>query len=227
MLDTWQDGEIRNLQPDMIHLTLDIIWKVIFNHELSEQEAQDIAYILGVSTRLFENLPQEGFNNKLEEYSTTKNLRHERILQEMDRYIYSLIQRCRESSEDPGDLISMLMQVRNEDDNTQMSDQQLRDEVVSLLFAGQEAVAVVLSWTFLLISLHPEVQTKLQTELNEVLSDRCALVADLPHLCYTNSIIKEAMRLYPLIAVMPHIATQDYKIDSYKVPTGCTVLMSP
>ncbi|WP_392532376.1 cytochrome P450 [Nostoc sp. C117] len=221
LLDTWQDGEIRNVQPDMMRLTLNIMWKVIFNHDLSEQEAQDIGYILGVSTRLFEGNPQH-----LEEHSATNNLRYERILQEMDRYIYSLIQSRRQSGEDPGDMLSMLMQVRDQDDNSQMNDKQLRDEVVSLVFAGQEAVAVVLSWTFLLISLHPEVQTKLLTELNQVLGGRSPSVADLPHLCYTESIIKEAMRLYPPVAVMPRISIQDYELDGYKVPTGCTVLIS-
>ncbi|MFB2980254.1 cytochrome P450 [Microseira sp. BLCC-F43] len=223
LLNRWQDGEIRNVQPDMMRLTLDIIWKVIFNDELTEEEAQDIGYILGISTRLFESKDQEGFNDQ---QLATQNLRYERILEQMDRYIYSLIQRRRQSGEESGDLLSMLMQVRDEDNNSQMSDKQLRDEVVTLLFAGQEALAVVLSWTLILLSLHPEVQTKLLTELNEVLGDRCPSVADIPYLCYTKSIIKEAMRLYPPVAVMPRIAIQDYEIGGYKVPAGCTVLIS-
>jgi cytochrome P450 len=223
LLNRWQDGEIRNVQPDMMRLTLDIIWKVIFNDELTEEEAQDIGYILGISTRLFESKDQEGFNDQ---QLATQNLRYERILEQMDRYIYSLIQRRRQSGEESGDLLSMLMQVRDEDNNSQMSDKQLRDEVVTLLFAGQEAVAVVLSWTLILLSLHPEVQSKLLTELNEVLGDRCPSVADIPYLCYTKSIIKEAMRLYPPVAVMPRIAIQDYEIGGYKVPAGCTVLIS-
>ncbi len=220
LLNRWRDGEIRNVQPDMMRLTLDIMWKVIFNHELTEEEAQDIAYILGISTRLFD---QEGFNDQ---QLAMQNLRYERILEQMDQYIYSLIQQRRQSGENSGDLLSMLMQVSHEDNNSQMSDRQLRDEVVTLLFAGQEALAVVLSWTLILLSLHPEVQTKLLTELNEVLGDRCPSVADLPNLRYTESIIKEAMRLYPPVAVMPRIAIQDYEIDGYKVPAGCTVLIS-
>jgi cytochrome P450 len=222
LLNSWQDSEIRNVQPDMMRLTLNIMWKVLFNHELTEEEAQDIGYILGISTRLFESKDQEGFNNQ---QSATNNLRYERILEQMDRYIYSLIQWRRQSGEDSGDLLSMLMQVRDED-NSQMSDKQLRDEVVTLLFAGQEALAVVLSWTLILLSLHPQVQTKLLAELNSVLGDRSPSVADIPYLCYTNSIIKEAMRLYPPIAVMPRIAIQDYEIDGYKVPAGCTLLIS-
>lgn len=226
LLDTWQDGEIRNVQSDMMRLTLDIIWKVIFNHELSEEEAQDIAYILGISTRLFDSKPQEGFND-LEQQSGTKNLRYERILEQTDRYIYSLIQWRRQSGEHPGDLLSMLMELRDEDNSSQMSDKQLRDEVMTLVFAGQEALAVVLSWTLILLSQYPQVQTKLLTELNEVLGGRCPSVSDLPYLCYTDWIIKEAMRLYPPVAVMPRIAIQDYEIDGYKVPTGATLLISP
>ncbi|GET44249.1 cytochrome P450 [Microseira wollei] len=223
LLNRWQDGEIRNVQSDMMRLTLDIIWKVIFNDELTEEEAQDIGYILGISTRLFESKDQEEFNDQ---QLATQNLRYERILEEMDRYIYSLIQQRRQSGEYSGDLLSMLMQVRDEDNNSQMSDKQLRDEVVTLLFAGQEALAVVLSWTFILLSLHPQVQTKLLTELKEVLDGRYPSVSDIPHLCYTNSVIKEAMRLYPPVAVMPRIAIQDYEIGGYKIPAGCTVLIS-
>lgn len=222
LLNTWQDSEIRNVQSDMMRLTLDIMWKVIFNDELTEEEAQDIAYVLGISTRLFESKDQQGFNDQ---QLVTKNLRYERILEQMDQYIYSLIQWRRQSAEDSGDLLSMLMQARDEN-SRQMSDKQLRDEVVTLLFAGQEALAVVLSWTFILLSLHPQLQTKLLAELTEVLGGRCPSVADIPHLCYIDSIIKEAMRLYPPIAVMPRIATQDYEIDGYKVPAGCTILIS-
>ncbi|MEC4817934.1 MAG: cytochrome P450 [Scytonema sp. PMC 1069.18] len=223
LLDTWQDDEIRNVHSDIMRLTLNIIWKVIFNRELTDEEAQDIAYMLGISTRLIESQEQPEFNDQ---HSATKNLRYERILEQTDRYVYSLIQWYRQRGEDSSCLLSMLMQVRDEDNNCQMSDRQLRDEVMTLVFAGQEALAVVLSWTLILLSLHPQVQTKLLTELNQVLGDRSPSVADLPHLSYTEWTIKEAMRLYPPIAVMPRIAIQDYGIDGYKVPIGSTILVS-
>lgn len=213
LLATWNDGEIRDVQSDMMRLTLDIIWKAIFSHELSEEEAQEIAYLLGISTRLFES-------------EEPQNLRYKRILEWANRFIDAQIQQRRQSDESTDDLLSMLMEARNKVNDNQMTDNQLRDEAMTLVFAGQEAVAVVLSWALILLAQHPQVHDKLLQELNTVLGGRSPSMSDLPNLRYTDWIIHEAMRLYPPVAVMPRITVEDYKMNGYTVPAGTMLLTS-
>ena len=78
-----------------------------------------------------------------------------------------------------------------------MSDQQLRDELMTLFGAGHETTAVALTWTWYLLSRHPEVRAQLEVELDRVLTGRPPSVSDLPRLPYTEMVIREALRLYP------------------------------
>ncbi|WP_392534201.1 cytochrome P450 [Nostoc sp. C117] len=224
MLDTWQHDEIRDIQPDMLRLTLKIIWKIIFNQYLTNEEAQDIEYVLAKTTGFLENKDSEKFNNR-EPASIPEDLHYESILKQMDGYIYSHIKQRRQNTEYSDDLVSMLIQASYED-GSQMSDKQVRDEVVNLILAGQEAVAVALSWTFILLSLHPQSQTRLLAELNEVLENHSPSIADLPRLSYTDWVIKESMRLYPPIPIMIISTNEDYEIGGYKVPANYPFIIS-
>ncbi len=99
----------------------------------------------------------------------------------------------RESGEDRGDLLSMLLHAQDEESGRRMSDQQLRDEVMTLFMAGHETTANTLAWTWLLLSRHPDVEARLHAELDQVLGDRPPTVADLPRLKYTESIVNETL----------------------------------
>ena len=147
-------------------------------------------------------------------------------LPKMDEAIYSLIQQKRNSSEEAENLLSMLMHTRDEETGQQMNDKQLRDEVATLMLAGHETTANALSWTWMLLSKHPDVRSKLQTELNQVLAGRSPSVEDIPQLQYTNMVIKESMRLYPPVSIFGREAARDCTIGEYAVPEGCLIQIS-
>ena len=107
-----------------------------------------------------------------------------------------------------------------------MTDQQLRDEVMNLLLAGHETTANALSWTWMLLSQNPLVQTKLQEELQLVLGGRVPTMADLPQLRYTERVVMESMRLYPPVWAITRQALQDCEIGGYPIPAGTNVFMS-
>ncbi|MBD2181246.1 cytochrome P450 [Planktothrix sp. FACHB-1355] len=224
-IDTWQDGETRDIHDEMMQLTLNIVMKCLFNQDITEGEAKNVAYAIDVAMHWFENKRKQGFFI-WEWFPRPENIRYKNAIQQMDKSIYHLIEERRTSGEDTGDLLSMLMQVKDEEDGSQMTDKQLRDETITLMLAGHETTANTLSWTWMLLSQHPEVRSKLQAELKEVLDSRSATVADLPKLRYTEMIIKEAMRLYPPVPIMTREATQDCEIGGYEVPAGCQVMMS-
>lgn len=226
ILNTWQDHEIRDVNAEMMRLTLNIVMKTIFNSDLTEKSAQDIAQALNVGMDWYEIKRKQGF---LIPYwvPTPENLRCRQAVKLLNKTIYNIINQRRASGEDPGDLLSMLMQARDPEDGSQMTDQELRDQILNLIIPGHETTANTLSWTWMLLSQHQNVQTKLLEEVKEVLGDRSPSVADLPRLHYTKMVIKEAMRLYPPPTVITREPTKDCEIGGYRIPAGYYILIVP
>src|SRR6185295_19854458 len=127
---------------------------------------------------------------------TPTHRRFNRAAAEIDEIVYRLIAERRASGSDQGDLLSMLLAAHDED-GSQMTDRQLRDEVMTLFLAGHETTALTLSWAWYLLAQNSEVEKNFHAELDEVLQGRLPTVADMPRLRYTEKIAKESMRLYP------------------------------
>lgn len=120
----------------------------------------------------------------------------------------------------------MLLHARDEG-GSQMTDQQLRDEVMTLFLAGHETTALALTWAWHLLAQHPAAEQRLLAELAAVLGGRAPAVADLPRLRYADAVVTEAMRLYPPAWVIGRQAAADCEIGGYPVPAGTVVLISP
>jgi cytochrome P450 len=225
MLTTWHNGETRNVHADMMRLTLNIVMKCLFNQDIDAGNAQVVANALDVAMNWFESKRKQNFLI-WEWFPRPENVRYRNAISQMDATIYRIIEQRRTSDEDPGDLLSMLMQARDEDDGTGMSDRQLRDEVATLMLAGHETTANALTWTWMLLAQHPEVLAKLEAELQQVLDGRSPTVADITQLRYTEMIVKESMRLYPPVAIFGREAAVDCHIGGYSLPKGCTIMIS-
>ncbi|MGB5960547.1 MAG: cytochrome P450 [Coleofasciculaceae cyanobacterium] len=225
MANSWQDGQTRDIHEDMMRLTLNIVMKTIFNQEVGEGEARDISHAVDVAMDWFESKRKQGFLI-LEWFPRPENIRYKNAIKQLDKSVYSIINQRRSSGESPGDLLSMLMEARDQDDNSQMNDKQLRDELITLIIAGHETTSNTLSWTWMLLAQYPEVQAKLLDEIDTVLEGRTPTVADLPRLRYADLVIKESMRLYPAVPTIGREATKDCEIGGYTIPTGCAVIIS-
>ncbi len=222
MLATWRDGETREVHKDMMRVTLEIVAKVLFGAEVSAQVdevGEALEAILKQNTRGQMLFPA------LMRLPTPGNLRYRRAVHKLEGIIYGIISRRRAEVGDSGDLLSMLLQARDED-GSPMTDVQLRDEVMTLFLAGHETTALLLSWAWYLLSQYPEVEGKLAAELRQELAGRSPTVADLPRLSYTEKVIKETLRLYPPAYAMARIALEDYAIAGYRVPAGSSVVFS-
>ena len=114
-----------------------------------------------------------------------------------------------------------------DEDGSGMTDRQLRDEILTFLLAGHETTAVSLSWTWYLLSQHPEVEQKLRQELSQVLGGRAPELEDLPRLPYTDKVVKESMRLYPPAWSLARTVAKEVELGGYRLPVGANVVMSP
>ncbi|WP_448571942.1 cytochrome P450 [Trichothermofontia sp.] len=221
----WQAGDRRDIHQDMMHLTLDIVTRTLFNLEMVGEDAQIIERALSLSMAWFSRQQKQGFSlPPWLPFPYTQ--RYLKAVAALDQVIDRLIQERRASGDAPEDLLSLLLQVRDED-GSQMSDRQLRDELKTLILAGHETTANTLAWTWMLLAQHPECEAKLWQELDTVLQGRSPTLLDIPNLPYTQQVLQEAMRLYPPVVVLARSATQDYALDGYQIPKNCIMLSSP
>lgn len=152
-----------------------------------------------------------------------KRYRHAR--DSLNSIVFNIINERRLSGEDTGDLLSMLLATRDETDGSAMSDEQIRDEALTLFLAGHETTAIALTWTLYLLSQNREAEAKLQRELNAL--HTTPTFDDLPLLKYAEAILAESMRLFPPAWVIGRLAIESHEIDRYRIPVGSLVLVSP
>jgi cytochrome P450 len=148
-----------------------------------------------------------------------------RAVRQLEATVYRIISQRRPLQSDTGDLLSMLMAARDED-GRQMSDRQLRDEVLTFLMAGHETTALALTWAWHVLGQHPEVERRLHQELDRVLGPRLPGFSDLPGLAYSERVIKETLRLYPPTWSVARTVRQSFQLRDYTIPAGANVVMS-
>jgi cytochrome P450 len=221
----WRDGELRDAHGDMMRLALAIAGRTLFDVDV-ERDAHDVEEVLDLSLKLFNySILPLGALIEYVPLAWVRDLRGAR--KRMEALIYRLIAERRADGADRGDLLSMLVAARDaEGDGTGMTDQQLRDEIVTLLLAGHETTANALTWSWYLLSEHPEVEAELHAELDRVLGGRLPTVDDLPHLTYTRAVLAESMRLRPPAWTLERSAQEDFEAGGYVIKRGAIVLMS-
>ena len=222
-LEGWRDGETIDVHEEMMRLTLEIVAKCLFDADVGA-EAKDVGRAMKVALENFSS--QRRLIRIPKSIPTPHNLRFERAARRLEGIVRTIIEERRKSGdEDRGDLLSMLMLAEDES-GERMTDKQLRDEVMTLFLAGHETTANALTWTLWLLSLNPEVEAKLATELGRVLGGRAPTVADLSNLPYVERVIKESMRLYPPAWVMGREAIGECEVGGYRMPAGTTAVIS-
>lgn len=224
MLQAWEDGQVRDVQDDMMRLTLEIVAKTLFDAKIGSDSAEASA---AMETLMKCFIARTGSLIRVPDWIPTPlNLRVERAARRLDRLILSIIAERRRSGEDRGDLLSLLLHTQDEESGRRMSDRQLRDEVMTLFMAGHETTANTLAWVWYLLANHPESEAKLHAELDQVLGDRPPMIADLPRLSYAGMVVTEALRIYPTVWMLGREAIEPVELGGYRVPVGTTVFMS-
>jgi len=222
MLLDWQPGQTRDIHADMANLTMEIAAQTFLGASMTGQ-ADRVSHVLDVGMRYFAGpvvwLPWPRW------LPTPSNRRFRRARRELDAIMYATIARRRAAGEPAGDdLLSRLLAARDED-GSRMTDEQLRDELVTLFLAGHETTALALSYSLYLLALHPDALARLAAEVDDVLQGRLPANADVPRLRYTEWVIKEAMRLYPPAPSIGREALCDCEIGGYHVRKGTQIAL--
>ena len=227
---SWKPGQTRNIHNDMMDVTLRIVLRSLFGTQLGAHMRIIEPALEAIMTS------SSGFNSIafFLRLPTGTRRRHFLAVQKLNEIVYRLIAEGREKLKgDAGaaqpagakDLLTLLLTARDDDGNS-MSDQQLRDEVITLLLAGHETTALNLSWTWYLLAQYPEVEQKLHAELDAVLAGKPPAASELPKLPYTERVIREALRLYPPAWRVFRRTEEPLQIGQYLLPAGSHIVLS-
>lgn len=213
-----------DINIEMMQLAMQIIGRTMFGTDVGAEalEAGDaFTYVLNfMSERSVTLLDPPLF------VPTAQNQRFKQAMRLLNVYMREIVER-RKSAGTGDDLLSILLQARDETTGAGMSEQQLYDEVLTIFFAGHETTAQALTWTWHLLAQHPDVEEQLHDELARVLGGRAPTFADVPQLQYTRMVIQEALRLYPPVWIFVRDALIEDQIGGYRIPPRSMIVLSP
>lgn len=227
MLDRWKErhsSEPLDVASEMMQVTLEIITQTMSSTSVLK-DVEKLQPALRVLLRHAFN----AFHNPLRLpgwVPTLANLQFKRAKVMLDELMYGLIAERRRSGERHDDLLDRLLHARDEATGTGLSDRQLRDEMLTIFSAGHETTANALTWTWYLLSMHPQMLARLHSELAEVLNGRPPTEEDLPRLSYTRALFEEALRVYPPVPAIQRRVTTDTTLAGCRLPAGSIILIS-
>ena len=218
-------GQPLKVDEEMIGIALGTVGRALFGVDLSEE-----ASVFGPAF----TTSAEYFNYRLNHLfyvplfiPNRRNRRFKEAVHTVNAHIEALIQARRQSGEVKADLLSMLMEARDDESGATMSDEQVRNEAGTMIFAGHETTGNTLTWAFYLLSQNPDAERKLHDELARVLGGRAPTADDVPNLRYTRMVIDETLRLYPAAWAISRQAIGDDMLCDYSIRAGTGVLISP
>lgn len=221
----WADreGQPIDIAAEMMKLALEVISQTMFTTSMA-QHIERISHALRVSLKY----AFDSFHNPLRLPSwvpTQRNREFRSVTQFMDELIYGLLAERRRTGATHGDLLDLLLQARDEETGAGLTDQELRDEALTIFAAGHETTANALAWTWYLLATHPEAKARFHEEVDRVLQGRTPNANDLQHLPYTRAIFDESLRLYPPAPAVQRKAATSTTVGGLQLPPGALVLI--
>jgi len=222
MLAGWSSGQVRDVHADMMLLTREIAVKTLFSADIAG-EAFVLGEALATLIQRFSDIPPGV--PLLRRVPSAGKRRFDRALQTLDDFIYRLIRERRARREDTGDLLSMLIEARDET-GFQLDDRQLRDEAMTLFIAGHETTANALTWTFMLLAQHPAARERMERALEDALAKHAPTQNDLPALRPVEHTILESMRLFPPVWAIGRQALVETTIGDHTIAPDTQIWVS-
>ncbi|KFA93180.1 cytochrome P450 [Archangium violaceum] len=222
MLDGWRPGETRDVSANMRRVTLLVVTKVLFGLE-DEQECLAHGELLSEWFRLFGSASVQLLQH---DWPLLPYRRVMRISERGEAAIRDLIARKRREGGGGNDVLSLLLEARDEDGGS-LSDEELVGHITILFIAGHETTANALTWTLFLLDQHPEVHAALVDELQGTLRGEAPALEQLERLPLLDRVIKESMRLLPPVPLSQRVAAAPFEMGGYSFDAGTELIYSP
>ncbi|GHE09728.1 cytochrome P450 [Streptomyces alanosinicus] len=225
-IESWRSGAVLTVMPEMRHLTGALLSHILFSGELARDMAIAIEETLpviadGVNWRVL------GFGELTKNLPTPGNRRFEATREHLWRTTEELIEAYRADPSDRGDLLSLLLAAPDPHTGRLMSDDELRDEIITIFIAGVETMATMLSWALHILSTQRPIAQRLEEEAARILGGRPVKPEDIPELTYTRAFIDELLRFYTPNLLLMRDASEALEIEGTSIPAGTEVMYSP
>ena len=223
----WEHGRVIDVMQAMNAVTMEIVARTLFGADVSGEIAE-VAEAMAVLQEEAGRIRPTAFFELPEFVTRPRGRRFARAVATLDRIVNRIVAARRASGETRDDLLSMLLEARDEQTGQGMTDRQLRDELVTLFLAGHETTAIALTWSFHLLGQTPRAEAMLQKEVEEALGGKAAPeFDDLEKIPYARMVAEESMRLYPPAYVFSRRAAGDDRLGPYELPAGAHIIISP
>jgi cytochrome P450 len=226
MLADWEDGGVVNVHLEMARLTVKIIVEAMFGATIDDERVRVVQENLEPLGSRFEPNP---FRFAIPDWAPTReNREYRKALSTIEEVVWDLIDEREgtqygDGEEKPMDLLSVLLRAR---DRGEQTDENLRDEMVTMLLAGHDTTALTLTYTWYLLSQHRDVEERVHAELDGLLGGERPTFGDVRAMEYTEAVLNEAMRLYPPVYTIFREPQVDVRLGGYRVPEGSAVMLS-
>ena len=225
-LTEWQDGDTRNIVNEMDVMTLRNIGRTMISDDLST----DTVHLLHEGTAALRDwwelhMHPLSFVLLKAPFGTAKRFRT--VCRDLHEALMPLIDKRRTENRDYGDFLSMLMMAEDESGGSRLSDNEVFEELVTILTTGHGTIAAVLSWTWYLLSNHPQTRMRLHEEVKRELGNEPPTLEKFGRLNWLHMVFQEVLRLYPPGWALGRYALEDVNIGGHSVPKGATVFVSP
>ncbi len=217
----WRPGEEIDAAEEMMRLTLSIVGKTLFDAD-TEGDARVVGEALTDAMQyMMDSITSLAALVLPYSFPTPANQKMRRAVAKLDEVIYRIIADRRASGDvDRGDVLSVLIAARDEDDGTGMTDAQMRDEAMTLMLAGHETTANLLAWSWYLLGTHPEAYSRVAEEVRAVCAGRTPTYENLPQIPFALQVIKESMRLYPPAYLVVREAERTFDVCGHTIKKG-------
>jgi cytochrome P450 len=208
--ETSARGEAINISDDASELTLEIVLRSIFGSDLERLERE-------FGANPFEVVAKE----------QNRDLKFAFRFRSLTKLVAQLINGRRSTPEEHFDFLSMLMATRDRESGAAMSDKEMIDEVLTLIVAGHETTAAALTWTWYLISQHPDTAERLQAEADRTAADATLGLDAAEGLQFTHQVLQEALRLYPPGWLITRRTLEADELGGFPIAPRTDVFISP
>lgn len=229
MLERWgrqPDDAVLDIDREMLAVTLEIVGQALFSIDLRKDAPRLTQAVLTALDHVIYRA-QNPFAPP-DWLPTPQNLSFRKALRQLDRAVYEILENRRRSGEQREDLLGMLMSARDDEGGgSGLTDQQIRDEIITLLIAGHETVASALTWSWYLLAQHPSVWEQMREEVSQFPCEGLPGYPDLERLPFTAAVFSEALRLYPPAWLITRRALGEDELNGHKIPAGSLIVISP
>lgn len=225
LLQKWKtkEGSVINFTQDMAWLTIDIVCKTLFTSNVSEEQVQmvwrNLNFMNEVGSKMAMNPMHIPFKYPLPRY-----IKGRKSIAELNEMIYGIISKRKIEKNPPRDLLQLLIEAKY-DDGTSMTDEQIRDEVMTVFLAGHETTVNALSWTWYLLKKNADAENKLHDESKPFATNNPGFY-DIPNLKYGHQVMNESMRIYPPVAAIGRAAVESEEVNGYYIKANTIMLLN-